>query len=125
MSLLEILIAFVLLAAVAAGFAIMFPEVLHGLFKRRLPVGLRSKPVGNVRIVMGRHGQGTVFIDGVKVERCAGFEVLAEAGELNRVYLRLHPEKIEVEGVFDVTTLEAESRRYQAGEPAIPARESR
>lgn len=76
-------------------------------------------PAGNVRIVMDQHGRGDVFIDGQKLNRCRSFSLSAEVGELNLLQLVLVPEKIEVEGVFDVSVLNHNgSRVYEKFEAA-------
>lgn len=69
----------------------------------------------NVRVQMTGHGRGEVFIDGQKVPGVKAVEVMAAVDQLNEVRLTLMPHTIEVEGVFDVSTIDSGTREYKVG----------
>lgn len=109
-----------LLAGLAANVKHQHPNanywaILAGVFVQFFGFGprKRAESAGNVRVVMTGHGRGEVWIDGVKVERVRGFEIGANTGQLNQIKLLVHAETIDIKGVFDVTTIEDESRRVK------------
>lgn len=69
----------------------------------------------NVKIVMEGHGRGKVFIDGSPIPHVRGFYFSAAVNEANALTLELLPDKIEVEGEFDVTTIESVAREIVKG----------
>lgn len=69
----------------------------------------------NVKIVMEGHGRGKVFIDGEPISRVRSVNLSARVDEANVVTLELLPDKIEVEGEFDVTTIESVAREIVKG----------
>jgi hypothetical protein len=90
------------------GHGHFLPEALRTTTQDHVSPPERSPKelAGNVRVVMNGHGRdGHVWIDGRKVERLRAFEIKARCDELNEIVLHVYAEKIEVEGVFDVTTL--------------------
>lgn len=71
--------------------------------------------VANLKIVMTTHGRGEVFVDGHKVSGVKSFRVTAGVDEANTIDLCIHPETIEIEGEFDVSTIESECREILRG----------
>lgn len=69
----------------------------------------------NVKIVMEGHGRGKVFIDGEPLSGVRSIKLSAEVDTANVVTLELMPKKIEVEGEFDVTTIESVAREIVKG----------
>lgn len=79
--------------------------------------------MSKVRIVMTGHGRGEVFVDGAKIPAVVAVSASVRAGphdqeELNTVRIELQPESIEIEGEFEVTTIESASREFRRGTPA-------
>lgn len=69
----------------------------------------------NVTIKMAGHGCGEIFLNGVKVPNVTDFAILAGVGCPNQLKLVLTPKTIEVDGVFDVTSIEGQMREHKAG----------
>ena len=68
--------------------------------------------MSNVKIVMADHGRGEVFIDGVKLDGVRAVSMSAEVDCANSVTLTMIPAEVEIEGVFDITTIGHESREF-------------
>ena len=64
------------------------------------------------RIVMSAHGRGEVYIDGVKIEKVRGFSFMVDTVDRNRLLLDIVADRIEIDGVVDVTILGDEARCY-------------
>ena len=69
----------------------------------------------NVTIKMIGHGRGEVFINGEKVPSVKSFTVAAGVGAENEVRLTLTPTVIDIEGVFDVSTIKSDVREFKVG----------
>lgn len=66
--------------------------------------------MSTVRIVMTSHGRGEVFIDGAKVAPVRSVKMSVAVDEANELTIVMIPEKIEIEGEFDVSTIESTER---------------
>jgi len=66
----------------------------------------------NIRLVMSDHGRGELFVDGVKIDCVTGVTVSTAVDSANRVTIQMHAREIEVEGVFDVSTIGSETREF-------------
>lgn len=67
----------------------------------------------NLHIKMSSHGRGEVFLNGQKVEGVKAVTMAAGVNEVNTVQLTIAPSAIEIEGVFDVSTIESDMREYK------------
>lgn len=67
-----------------------------------------------VKIVMSNHGRGEVFVDGAKLIGVKELSLKCAVGEANELTLKMIPDKIEVSGEFDVSTIESDSRELIA-----------
>ncbi len=68
-----------------------------------------------VRIVMTGHGRGEVFIDGQKIERVRGFSFMCDTYDRNRLLIDIVADRVEIDGVADVTNIESTTRVFEAG----------
>lgn len=59
----------------------------------------------NVRIVMTNHGEGEVFLDGVQLEGVYAASLQVAAKGQNVVTLELRPQRVTVEGPFEVNEM--------------------
>ncbi len=66
----------------------------------------------NVSIKMTKHGRGEVFLNGEKVPGVKAVTMSAGVDEVNEVRLTIMPSSIDIEGLFDVSTIESDVREY-------------
>lgn len=66
----------------------------------------------SVRIVLTGHGKGEVFVDGKKLDGVVRVGVSAGVDRINSVTIDFSPQEIEVEGIFDITTIGEKFREY-------------
>jgi hypothetical protein len=73
----------------------------------------------HAKVVMTGHGRGELWIDGQKVEKVRGIALKVGVGEQNILSVEYTPDEIDVEGQFDVTTIEHDSRvwKFQIRKP--------
>lgn len=69
--------------------------------------------MSNIRIVMHRHGRGEIFVDDVKVPGVFEIGMTAGVDQTNNVTIKVRAEKVDVSGVFDVTTIESVCREFR------------
>lgn len=67
--------------------------------------------MAKVRIVLTKHGRGEVYLDDAKLPGVRALYVSAEVDATNRVTLEFVPDQIEIEGEFDVSTVESPAHR--------------
>lgn len=60
----------------------------------------------NIRAVITSHGRGEIFLNGEKVAGVRKIEISCGVDEINEVRLTLNVDAIEVDGEFDVTSID-------------------
>lgn len=71
---------------------------------------------GHFELICDDHGRGRVVLDGVEVHNVTDVAIKVRVKETNEVVLKIIPSKVSVSGVFDVTSIEDEVRRFDLGE---------
>lgn len=71
----------------------------------------------NIKLVMTDHGRGELFVDGVKVEGVTAVSISTGVDQANLVTIDMHPAAVEVEGVFDVSTIGSKAREFARANP--------
>ena len=65
-----------------------------------------------VEITLTGHGLGTVSINGEKLDGVTELRMSTSAGGRNEITFTLIPNKFQISGIYDVSTIEDDSRKY-------------
>lgn len=79
--------------------------------------------MSKLKLVMHRHGRGEVFIDGAKIKGARAVQLTVGVDECNVATVTFTPDEIEVEGEFDVTSLDSTSRVFWQGRVTVVIRD--
>lgn len=65
------------------------------------------------KIVMTDHGRGEVYLNGNLLHGVTGFDISVNTNDTNTLTLRINCPKLEVEGIYDVNTIESGSEEIR------------
>lgn len=69
--------------------------------------------MSKIKIVMTDHCRGKVYLDDVEVRRVKSVRFSSGLDEVNRAYLEILPDQVEIEGDADVLTVVLEPQKSE------------